>query len=79
MSRSFRRSPFIGLASWNSDKPWKRNWHREFRAAVRTAMHDFDPLDDFLPHDREVSDTWESCKETKVRFDPTERPELMRK
>ena len=79
MSRSFRRSPYIGPASWNSDKRWKRSWHGEARAAIRVALRHFDADKDFLPHHREVSDVWESCKETKARFDSREHPKLMRK
>ncbi len=79
MSRSFRRSRFCGITCANSDKPWKRSWHGEMRAATRTLLCHFDPLRDFLPHENVVSDVWESCKETKPRFDPREHPELMRK
>ena len=79
MSRSFRHSPYIGVAACSSDKLWMRSWHGEVRAANRVAMRHFNADEDFLPHFRQVSDVWESCKEGKKRFDPCEHPELMRK
>ena len=73
-----QEAPFCGACS-HSDKPWKRQWHGEMRAALRTALRHFDADRDFLLHDRQASDPWESCKESKIRFDPREHPKWMRK
>jgi hypothetical protein len=80
MSRSYRRRPHIGyFLCDHSDKWWKRLWHGRMRAMSRIALHSFDGDSDFLPDHREVDTIWASFKEGKMRFDPREHPELMRK
>ena len=79
MSRSFRRRPHIGWCHASSEKWSKRSWHRRMRAAILVALHRFDEDQDFLPHQRQVSDPWSMAKDGKVRFDLAEHPELMRK
>ncbi|MEA2338891.1 MAG: hypothetical protein QOE82_2898 [Thermoanaerobaculia bacterium] len=32
-----------------------------------------------MPHTRELSDPWAMAKDGKMRFDPAEHPQLMRK
>ncbi len=79
MSRSLKRSPFTTCCCGQSDKPWKCFWHRKMRAATKAALHGFDEDNDFLPHQCEVSDVYDSRRDWWMRFDPRARPELMRK
>lgn len=85
MSRSVRRSPFFSytasryVCGSESDKWWKKYWHRKMRAATLVVLRDFDVDSGFLPHTRQVSHIWASSKEGKIRFDPRQHPERMRK
>ena len=68
MSRSYRHSPFMGIAS-HSDKPGKVLANRALRAATREALvncHDFDDL--VCPVLREVSNVWSFPKDGKFRI-----------
>ena len=82
MSRSRRKTPIAGLfGSTESDKVFKRIWHRRMRVMMRNRLHDCDPDTVWPVHDREASDVrdWQSKKEGKYFFDAREYPQLMRK
>lgn len=62
MARSRRKTPIIGIAVCDSEKPWKRGANRKLRCAVRAAMS---RGDDVLPELREVSNVWTFGKDGK--------------
>lgn len=75
MSRSKRKNPFIGIAD-DSDWEDKRHANRRFRRWEKDALKkDREPPEDL----DEVSDEWGFGKDGKRRFDPEDRPDLMRK
>ena len=81
MARSYRHSPFIGIAS-HSDKPGKALANRCLRTHHRDAIktcRDFDDL--MLPLLREVSNVWSFPKDGKWRIKKTwkDYAKLMRK
>lgn len=69
MSRSFRKTPIVGITTARSEKDDKRFANRcerhRARQAIRTCR-DFDAL--VLPLKREMSDLWDFAKDGKVRF-----------
>lgn len=79
MSRSHRRTPISNWYGSDSEKECKRIWHRRMRAAILVRLHDANPDEVVLPHEREVSNVWAMAKDGKCRFDPLEHPKLMRK
>lgn len=80
MSRSFRRSPFCGMTTAESEKKDKQLAHRRERRIVRQIL-DSDPLRPVLPHRREVSNVWSFDKDGKQRLsaDSPYFLEIMRK
>ena len=81
MSRSRKKTPVCEhfFSNADSEKEDKRIWHRRMRAAILVRLHDADPDEVLLPHEREVSNVWGMAKDGKCRFDPREYPQLMRK
>ena len=75
MARSRRKTPIAGVTTAASDKAFKTQEHRRARRALRTL----DLTVDDLPQEKQFGDPWRSDKDGKHPFDPTERPELMRK
>ena len=79
MSRSYRKTPMIGIGG-NSDKRDKQQYNRSFRKALKTATKklqlDFDPQREFNGHHGR---NWNFNKDGKTYFDPKKHPELMRK
>jgi len=78
MSRSFRKTPIIGMTNAASEKLEKRNANRRIRRRIRSALKT-DPLTDVLPHWRELSDPWTMAKDGKQWIDPAQDPKEMRK
>ena len=78
MSRSRKKTP-VCWACCDSEKDEKSKWHRRMRATILIRLHNADPDEVILPHEREISNIWELGKCGKWRFDPSEHPELMRK
>ena len=77
MSRSRRKAPICGITKAESEAEDKARSARKLRRKVRQADLDGDEV---LPQNpREVFNTWSMGKDGKRRFDPDERPELMRK
>ncbi len=69
MARSYRKSPFCGMTTAESEKKDKQAAHRRERARVRTAFKSAADLDELvLPHFREVSNIWSFAKDGKQRF-----------
>ena len=66
MSRSRRNSPFTGVTTAESDKPFKRAENRRQRAKVN-AMVKAGAVDS-LPDPREFGDPWLSGKDGKTRI-----------
>ena len=77
MSRSRRKTPVRGLTTSDSEKQDKRMANRKLRRKVRVVLS-AEP-DAVLPALREVSCVWAFDKDGQVRFDPAERPALLRK
>lgn len=80
LSRSFRKSPFCGMTTAESEKKDKQLAHRRERRIVRQIL-DSNPLRPVLPHRREVSNVWSFDKDGKQRLS-TDSPyylEIMRK
>jgi coproporphyrinogen III oxidase len=65
MSRSFRRTPIIGMCATarTSEKRDKQFWHREFRRAQKRAIHRGDEI---MPHFREIADVYSFVKDGKA-------------
>jgi hypothetical protein len=78
MSRSKRRTPVCGRTAARSEKQDKRLYNRRYRRVCEQAIH-ADPARELLPLLREYSNPWAMEKDGKVRFNPGERPELLRK
>lgn len=78
MSRSRRKTPVCGITTAKTEKQDKRIANRRVRRSVRQEMKT-DPSAEVLPLKREVSDVWAMDKDGKVRFDPEQHPETMRK
>ncbi|HEX4212207.1 MAG TPA: hypothetical protein VIA06_02625 [Candidatus Dormibacteraeota bacterium] len=62
MSRSRRRTAYLGITGAPSEKRDKREWHRRMRAGERGALRH----GRLLPLPREVSDPWAMAKDGKV-------------
>lgn len=82
MSRSIRKSPFIGNCS-TSDKPGKVLANRALRARARQTLYNCCDLDNLvMPVLREVSNVWSFPKDGKsriARLSADELSKLMRK
>jgi len=78
MSRSKKRTPVCGMTSARSEKQDKRLYNRRYRRICKQIIH-ADPTRELLPSLSEYSNTWAMDKDGKVRFDPRNRPELLRK
>lgn len=78
MSRSKRRTPVCGITNARSEKQDKRLYNRRYRRVCKQAIHN-DHGRELLPRLREYSNPWAMDKDGKVRFDPDERPDLLRK
>jgi hypothetical protein len=74
MSRSFKRSAYVGNAQ-GSDKKDKRLANRAHRRAGRVAL----VMGRLAPVLREVSNPWSFKKDGKRRFDAVKYPEGLRK
>lgn len=80
MSRSRRKTPICGFYGvFESDRNFKRIWHRRMRAMNRARLHSCNPDTVLLPLDDEAGNLWCSSKETKKWFAAREYPERMRK
>ena len=77
MSRSRKRTPVCGFTTSDTEKQDKRLANRRLRRKVRVILS-AEP-DPELPALREVSNVWSFDKDGKRRFDPSARPEWMRK
>jgi hypothetical protein len=78
MSRSKRRTPVCGMTGAASEKQDKRLYNRRYRRVCKQAIY-ADPAHELLPLLREYSNPGAMNKDGKVRFDPEDRPELLRK
>lgn len=78
MSRSKRRTPVCGVTTARSEKQDKRLYNRRYRRVCKQAIHS-DPGRELLPRLREYSNPWVMDKDGKARFDPEDRPDLLRK
>lgn len=67
MSRSYRKSPFCGITTAESEKKDKQLAHRRERRIVSQILGS-DPLRPVLPHRREVSNVWSFDKDGKQRL-----------
>ncbi|WP_375392302.1 hypothetical protein [uncultured Sphingomonas sp.] len=66
MSRSRKTSPFVGITTAESDKPWKQQSARQVRRAVHQTLDG-----DAAPSRRVLGDGW-GMKDGKQRIsDPT--------
>ena len=77
MSRSRRKSPFIGTCG-HSEKYDKRINNRKMRRINKVFLQEFGDQDK-LTTMQDVSDPWGMYKDGRIFFDPEERPEYMRK
>ena len=67
MSRSRKKSPFIGYTTARSDQPWKALAARVFRHAADRALR-ADPTGDLLPVKRwALVNPWDAPKDGKQR------------
>lgn len=66
MSRSFRRSPFMGCTGARSEKEDKRHYNRAIRHKVRQLLHTGE--EDIFPLLREMSNVWSMDKDGKFFF-----------
>ena len=78
MSRSKRRTPVCGMTGAASEKQDKRLYNRRYRRVCKQAIH-ADPARELLPLLREYSNPGAMGKDGKYRFNPRDRPELLRK
>jgi hypothetical protein len=70
MSRSFRKTPIMGITTARTDKPAKQDANRTLRAATRQSFSRNKDLDELVtPVLREVSDNWSFPKDGKQRID----------
>lgn len=75
MGKLTKKNPYRG-ACGETDKEDKRKANRKLRRLTKEALK---VDNESLPVLREVSDPWDMNKDGKVRFDPDEHPDLMRK
>ena len=78
MSRSKKRTPVCGMTGAASERQDKRFYNRRYRRVCKQTIHT-DPVRELLPQLREYSNIGAMDKDGKVRFDPGDRPELLRK
>jgi hypothetical protein len=78
MSRSKRRTPVCGMTGAASEKQDKRLYNRRYRRVCKQVIHT-DPAREPLPLLREYSNPGAMAKDGKFRFNPRDRPELLRK
>lgn len=75
MSRSYRKTPIIGLTSKPSDKTFKKAEHKRARRALSAR----DLSIEEPPADKKFGDPWSSPKDGKRWIGRNRCPELMRK
>ena len=65
MSRSYRRSPFVGICNVESEAYDKHLWHKRFRGRERMKLKTLVKLMDHwdTTHHKDVSDTWGMSKD----------------
>lgn len=73
MSRSKRRTPIFGIASFESEKPDKKIWHARMRSRVKTGLASTpsDQLEGYVaPTPNKVGSVWSMAKDGKRYFSP---------
>lgn len=68
MSRSYRKTPIIGITTCRSERQDKKIWHKRWRTRERTTLATIssEDLDSYLPSlEEEVSNTWNMGKDGK--------------
>lgn len=72
MSRSRRKSPFIGYTTAETDKPWKAQSSRRVRRAVSAALQGGSTGEDLPVRRYAMTNPWDAPKDGKQRLeDPT--------
>lgn len=77
MSRSYRKTPITAFTRAGSHSKDKTLANRRLRRTVKTMLASQSTRE--LPTLREISDIWDMAKENIILFNPTDRPELLRK
>ena len=77
MTRSRKQTPIRGITSAVSEKSDKIASHRRIRRAIKQVVAP--DLEEPLPVEKELTNTWSMAKDGKKRFDPSKDPKLMRK
>lgn len=77
MSKSFKKNPYVGNTTAESEKQDKRLNNRRLRRQTRQAIQKCQY--DALPMLKDVSNPYGMDKDGKHRFDPIEFPEQLRK
>lgn len=75
MSRSYRKTPIIGMTTKDSDKPFKKAEHKRARRAVNAR----DLSTDDPPAEKQFGNPWGAPKDGKQWVDAKRFPEIMRK
>ena len=81
MSRSYKKTPIIGIAEDVSEKKDKVRAQRKERNAVNRFLRriDEDEWDGFIPITKPTFDPWSAAKDGKGWFDEEKHPEYLRK
>lgn len=69
MARSFRKNLIVGWTCCQSEKWNKRIWHRKFRLKNKKHIQN---ENETMPHIREISNTWQMCKNRKFLMNRVE-------
>jgi len=73
MSRSRKKSPFIGVTTARSDKPFKVDEHRRERRSVRTLLASGFPDYDRRFHSKVYGDPWRAPKDGRYMVEPASK------
>jgi len=69
MSRSRKKSPYMGNTGDKSEKKFKRHNNRKVRKKLKNIIKNYDPDNDILPDEKDMVQIWDGPKDGKSRFD----------
>ena len=77
MSRSYRKTPIMGMTTAHTEAWDKQDWHSRFRSNTKQNINKCQDFDNFVDVNfREVSNVWNMAKDGRQRMDVVAHPYL---
>ncbi len=75
MSRSYKKTPIIGITTSESEKGDKKIWHSRFRTTAKQKINTCNDYDNLIDvHFREVSNIWSMAKDGRKWLNIAKKP-----